>query len=104
MTDASHFLAVIFVRLDRIEPYPEENVCFNRSGARSAKHILPSIVFQLDPFCCEPVFPIEMCLQGVMIVFWTRTGFVNNYENRVVDVSAHDTKLVKVELGETDRG
>jgi hypothetical protein len=70
----------------------------------SAKYVLLSNAAQLDPFCCELILPIELFLQGVTIEFGTRNGFVNNCENRVVDVSAHDTKLVKVELRQTDRG
>jgi hypothetical protein len=104
VTDASHFISVIFMRLYQIDPYPEENGCVNRRGTSSAKHISLSRVVQLDQFCCEPVFPIELFLQGATIEFGTHNGFVNNCENRFLDVSTHDMKLVKVELGETDRG
>jgi hypothetical protein len=61
-TDASQFLAVILVGLDGIQPDPEEDGHINRCGARSSKHVLFGIVVQLDPFCCAPVFPMELLL------------------------------------------
>jgi hypothetical protein len=103
VTYASHFLAVVLVRLDQIQPYPEKDGCVNRRGARSSKHVLRSIFSQLDPFYCKSVFRIELLLQGATIELRTRNGFVNNCENRLFNMSAHDSKLAKVELGQTDR-
>jgi hypothetical protein len=69
ITDAPHFLSVVFVMLDKIEPYTEEDVCNNRRGARRVKHVFLIIVVQLDPFYCTIVLTIEMFLQSKMIEF-----------------------------------
>jgi hypothetical protein len=62
ITYVSHFLAVIIVMLDGIQPDPEEARHVTKCGERSSKHVLFIIVVQLDPFCYELIFAIELVL------------------------------------------
>jgi hypothetical protein len=79
ITDASHFLAIILVGLDGIQPDPEEDGCVNRCSTRGFKHVLIGIVVQLDPLCCKPVLSIELLMQGAVIELGDHDGFVYNF-------------------------
>jgi hypothetical protein len=96
ITDASHFLAIVLVGIDRIQSDPGEDGCVNKCGVSRSKHVLLVIVVQLDQLCCEPVLPIKLRLQGAAIECGACDGFVNNGNNYVVGVALRDLKLIKV--------
>jgi hypothetical protein len=78
ITDTSHFFAVIIMGLGGIQPDPEEEGCINRRDEIISIFFLFCIVVQLDPFCCEPIFPIKLLLEGVTIECGTCNGFMND--------------------------